>query len=261
MQLLKQVLILLVVIYVALCVALAVLQEKLIFPLAGAALQHERDIVLLKRSDLGKLGGQLAFSVKNADKPVALLLFPGNGEDPTWSADWYAQSFPEFAIYALHYRGHGKSDGPIDVDGIHLDALQMYAHAKTKHKEMIVLGRSLGTGPATRLARAIQADGLVKRLALVTPYDSIANVAQRRFKIFPVALLLRHNFEPINDAPSIKVPTVLVGKTQDWTIPISHAKALHQAFATNVAQFIEMPGDHNDIGLRELTPLLQAHSN
>jgi len=104
--------------------------------------------------------------------------------------------------------------------------------ASAEHSKIVVMGRSLGSGVAVRLA----ATRPVQRLVLVTPYDSIVNVAKRQFPFMPVGLLLLDRYESWRDAPSIQVPTLIVAAANDRVIPRESTAALFRAFAPGVAR-------------------------
>ena len=56
------------------------------------------------------------------------------------------------------------------------DALALYDHVKKHHSNIVVIGRSLGTGVATYLASKRP----LASLGLVNPYDSITHIASDR---------------------------------------------------------------------------------
>ena len=58
---------------------------------------------------------------------------------------------------------------------------------------------------------------------MITPFDSIVNVGQRRYPIFPVRQLSRHPFDTLAEAPKISAPTLFVLAENDTTVPQRHA--------------------------------------
>lgn len=189
-------------------------------------------------------GAALNVSVHQQAGDDALIYFGGNAEDVSQSLADYAAAFPDHAIYMLHYRGYGGSTGTASEESLHADALALYERVRQRHSRITVIGRSLGSGVAIHLA----ARQPVERLLLVTPYDSILNVAQARFPAMPVRLLLKDKFESWRDAPQITVPTLLLVAGNDDIIPSTHAAALLAAFRPGVARLETLPDtDHNSI--------------
>ena len=86
------------------------------------------------------------------------------------------------------------------------------------------------------------------RLVLVTPYDSLQDLAAAQFPFFPVRWLLTDKYESGRYAPLVTAPTTIVAAERDEVIPRSSTDRLHARFALGVAKFIVLPGTgHNTI--------------
>jgi pimeloyl-ACP methyl ester carboxylesterase len=109
-----------------------------------------------------------------------------------------------------------------------------------------VIGRSLGSAVATRLA----ATKPVRRLVLVTPFDSILALAGRLFPFLPVRLLLADRFETVADAPRVAVPTLVITAGRDEVVPGDHTRRLIEAFRPGIVTEQAFPAaGHNDVSL------------
>jgi len=118
------------------------------------------------------------------------------------------------------------------------------SRSQREHPTVSVIGRSLGSGVAARLA----SEQPVARLALVTPYDSIENVAAEQFPWLPVHWLLQDRFDSAAVAARIKVPTTLIGAERDTLIRPERTRQLAAAFSPGVARSVWIAGaDHNNI--------------
>ncbi len=113
--------------------------------------------------------------------PAALLYFGGNAEDVGASIGLFARRLPNHSLYFVNYRGYGGSTGRPSEDALVRDAVALYDHVRATHSEVSVVGRSLGSGVAVQLASGRD----VSRLALVTPFDSLVNVARPTSSGFP----------------------------------------------------------------------------
>ena len=91
----------------------------------------------------------------------------------------------------MDYRGYGFSTGVSTEATLYRDALKLYDSVKSKHTRISLGGRSLGTAVATYVAAYRE----VSKLALITPFDSIVNVAQGKYPVYPVHLLLHDTFD------------------------------------------------------------------
>ncbi len=180
--------------------------------------------------------------------PRALIYFGGNAEDVSLTRAELAALLPDTALYLLHYRGYGGSEGRPSEAALRADARALYAHVAERHSAVTVVGRSLGTGPAVHLA----ATRPVQRLVLLVPFDSLLAVARGAMPWLPVDLLLLDRWDAAAEAPRVQVPTTIVAAAFDQVVPSRHAEALHRAFQPGVAELILVSDlDHN-------TPILDS---
>jgi len=185
----------------------------------------------------------------------AIIYFGGNAEDVAWTLPDLSAQFPDHALFLMHYRGYGGSSGSPAEAALVTDARALFDEVHRQHPEVVVIGRSLGSGVAVQLA----AQRPVQRLVLVTPFDSLRAVAQRHYPWVPVGWLLRDRFESDLLAPSLRLPTRLIVAGRDEVIDPSHARRLFEAFSPGLARLEEIPqAGHNDISLHPAyTGLLQ----
>ncbi len=122
--------------------------------------------------------------------------------------------------------------------------------------DITVVGRSLGSGVATRLA----SERPVSRLVLVTPYNSLQELAAGQFRFFPVRWLLKDKFESWRYAPRITAPTLILAAGNDEVIPRASTEALFHHFSPGIATLKVIKGvGHNSISSSpEYLPLLRG---
>ena len=144
----------------------------------------------------------------------------------------------------MDYRGYGGSTGEPTEKGLYSDALKLYDTIKGKHNRISIGGRSLGSGIATYVA----AHREVSKLALITPFDSIVNVAQGRYPIYPVSFLLHDKYDSVSRTKEIKAKTFIVLAQKDSVILRERTQQLIDAFDPSQLEvtIIEDRG-HNDI--------------
>lgn len=177
-------------------------------------------------------GESINVIVLNEGHENAILYFGGNAESMAQSSDYIAGQFPKFTVYLMDYRGYGSSTGIATEKNIYLDALTLYDTVKPRHKAISIGGRSLGSGVATYVA----AHRTVSKLALITPYDSIVNVAQDRYPFYPVALLLDDKYDSLHRVAKIKAKTFIVLAQNDRVIPRERTQELIDAFSAEQLQ-------------------------
>ncbi|WP_219060743.1 alpha/beta hydrolase [Pseudomonas sp. UMAB-08] len=227
------------VLYVLACVLLLVFQRSLIYFPQPRSMSSPSTVLELSQPD-----AKVLVSVWPRASPNALIYFGGNAEDVSQNLLPFSQAFPDQALYLLHYRSFGGSTGSPSEESINRDALALFDKVHAVHPHVAIVGRSLGTGVAIRLASERPAS----RLILITPYNSLVQLAQSRMPLFPVKWVMRDTFESWRYAPLITVPTLLIAAGQDEIIPRASTEQLHTHFAKGVATLQVIPGkDHNSI--------------
>ena len=92
--------------YVGVCILAFAVQRSLIYFPQPSSLGDRDTLVVVPVADV-----QVVASVRPRPGPKAVVYFGGNGEDVTLSIAGLAASFPQHALYLLHYRGYGRSGG------------------------------------------------------------------------------------------------------------------------------------------------------
>jgi pimeloyl-ACP methyl ester carboxylesterase len=228
-----------VAIYLCACLALFLFQRSLIYyPVRTASIQAPQ-------VETFALPGAM---VKVSERPhvgnKAIIYFGGNAEDVSTSLPQLAQAFPDHAIYLLHYRGYAGSSGKPTERDLVADALALFDRVAAVRPDVVLIGRSLGTGIAVQVASQRKVDKLV----LVTPYDSIEAIAARKFRWFPVRWLLRDRYRSGRYAARITAPTLMLAAGHDEVIPGWSTRLLLSRFAPGVATMRVIDGvGHNTI--------------
>lgn len=172
-----------------------------------------------------------------------VLYFGGNAEEVSWMIEEAKEKTPGVGWLLTSYRGYGASEGAPSEKAIFADALRWYDHvAKTQRPSRVVaFGRSLGSGPAVYLASQRELASVI----LVSPYDSLVQVAKRYYPVLPVGVMLRHRFDSVSRAPAIRAPLLCLVATHDEVIPPAHSKRLFDAWGGR-RQWVDIVGaGHN----------------
>ncbi|WP_229208144.1 alpha/beta hydrolase [Duganella sp. Root198D2] len=194
-------------------------------------------------------GARVGVTLREQPGPGAVIYFGGNAEAVGYSLPELQAAFPGQTLYLMHYRGYGATPGEPTEAGLFADAQALYEHVRALHPQVTVVGRSLGSGIATRLASVKTVD----RLVLLAPYDSMAGAASHHFPWLPVRLLLRDRYESVSYAAKVNAPTTIFAAERDEVIPRASSEALYRSFRPGLATFHVVSGvGHNDISLRSL---------
>jgi uncharacterized protein len=189
-------------------------------------------------------GESIKVIVLNRGHENAILYFGGNAESMASSSDYIAQQFPHFTVYLMDYRGYGASSGEPMEKGLYSDALKLYDTIETKHDRISIGGRSLGSGIATYVAAYRE----VSKLALITPFDSIVNVASGMYPVYPVSLLIEDTYDSVSRVKMIKAKTFIVIAEYDKVIKRVRTQKLIDAFDPDQLEVMIIKNrGHNDI--------------
>jgi pimeloyl-ACP methyl ester carboxylesterase len=158
-----------------------------------------------------------------------LIFFHGNAEDAGYSepmVDYMCHSMNAHAFIA-EYPSYGvyRTDAPCE-EVIFADSLAIYTFAtavmKFEPEDIILIGRSLGSGPATYLASQRK----VKTLALFSPYKSIRAVAIDHVPL--LGWMLQERFNNLNNIKKVEVPCFILHGQKDTVIEWNHGRTLHE---------------------------------
>lgn len=175
---------------------------------------------------------------------MTLVYFGGNAEDVLYTAE-NAGRFSARRMLVTNYRGYGSTPGRPSEAALCKDALTIYDYAVKQtgiSADSVVVGRSLGSGVAVYVA----ANRPVRGAVLITPYESMAAVAQAQYPYCPVQYLLKHKFASDQLAGKIMAPALIVAGERDTVIPSIHAQRLFETWAGPKSMRILEAG-HNDI--------------
>jgi len=224
--------------YLGLCGLLYARQRRLLYAAPPANGEGMVRTVPLRRR-----GPRVRVSVRGMRGPTAIVYYGGNAEDVTRNLPLFERAFPRHALYLLHYRGYGGSGGEPSEAALYRDALALFDHARRRHARVVLVGRSLGSGLAVRVASVRRA----ARLVLVTPYDSIVSIAAGQYPWAPVSLLLRDRYDSYLYAPRVRTPTRIILAESDELIPRANSEQLLRRFAPGVARASVLPGTHSSV--------------
>ena len=182
------------------------------------------------------------------ESPSVLLWFHGNAGNLADRLDHLRiLSLLGVNVFAIDYRGYGKSEGAPNEEGIYRDADAAYRFL-TGEKEfdpdrIVVYGISLGSAVAVDLAARKPCGGLI----LSAPFTSAREMVRRMFRIPFIQYFPRTRFDNLAKIRRVGVPVLIMHGTQDEVVPFEMGKRLFEA-ANEPKRFFPVEGaGHNDI--------------
>ena len=228
-----------VIAYLAIIALLYLMQRSLLFYPVPARDDIPRESITLKNKSLSLHGWIL-----NKGQKKALIYFGGNSEDITDNIVQLEGLFKNHTIYLINYRGYGKNRGKPTQQGLFSDAIAIYDQIGGQHSSVSLMGRSLGSGVAVYLTSKRN----IEQLFLLTPYDSIAELAQTHYPYFPVRYLVKDRFDSVVLAKKIKIPTLIVTAELDQVVPVKHALRLRDHLTeASVTYHLIAGAEHNNV--------------
>ena len=224
------------ILYISTCAVLFLTQRSLLYFPTSASIDAAPTVLI--ESD----GETLRVLTRPADSPNAVIFFGGNADDVSNYLGSFAASVPEQNLFLVNYRGYSGSTGTPSEAALFTDAVAVYDHVHAKFPHVTVIGRSLGSGVAVYLASVRKVDKLI----LITPYDSIENVAKKHFPIFPIGLLLKDKFDSASRVKDLTAKTLILIAENDKTIPRENADLLVQQFPSDKVVVKTLAGTNHD---------------
>jgi hypothetical protein len=192
-------------------------------------------------------------AIQPSDK--VLLMFHGNGyvleqaAAPAGEVMFLHHLGPNLLL--VDYRGYGSSSpGTPNETRVYEDARAVLGCALNQRHlrihNVILMGRSIGTGPATQLALEHPDVG---GLILESPFTSVPEAAKAIWylRAFPLAPFIHNRFDNLSKIGAVHVPVFITVGTEDTLTPPQMAGALFQQANQPKQLYLVPKADHNDI--------------
>jgi hypothetical protein len=240
---------LLLIFYVIICILLYFFQERLIFFPKILSKEYRFSFpqpfeeLAIKTTD-GKLLNGLLFPAEQL-KGLVFYLHGNAGALDAWGEVAKRYTDLGYDVFMLDYRGFGKSEGTIKNQTQFFDDIQAaYHQMKNRYKEdsIVILGYSIGTGPAAYLASVNHP----KMLVLQAPYFSLADMMRHYYRVIPT-FLLKYKFKTNEYIKSCKMPVVIFHGDQDEVIYYGSSLKLKTAMKNSDTLITLYGQGHNGI--------------
>ncbi len=149
--------------------------------------------------------------VENKKNAPLVLYFSGNANNVLEFLDHIAPEIKEYNFVGFNYPGYANSQGEPCEKCIYKYALEIF----DKYKPEYLIGRSLGSAVASYVA----ANRNIRGMLLITPIDSIVNIAKKKYPFFPVSFLLKYKFEAYKYLRRVLAPVSVLLVKNDETVP------------------------------------------
>jgi pimeloyl-ACP methyl ester carboxylesterase len=159
----------------------------------------------------------------------------------------------EYPTYGV-YKGRELSEGAIRQDGEHLYEF-VTKQMGLSSDQIIIFGRSMGSGAASSLASSQKVGGLI----LFSAYKSVKEAAKSLVGGF-LAAFVKERFRNIDAIEKVTCPVQFIHGQKDKVIPYTHTVALHRKCKSTYKRLLTPSNmTHNDFRLDEdlVDPVIQ----
>lgn len=211
---------------------------------SGADLGRPFEDVYFETRDSVRLNGWFfPIDANSSRSHLVILLLHGNAGNISHRLD-YCRAWLELGVnvFLFDYRGYGLSQGRPGEEGTYLDAQAAYQWLRQRgfsQSNIIALGKSLGGGIASELARRETLGGLV----LQNTFTSITDLGTELFPWLPVRWMNSIKYNTLGKLPQVKTPVLVAHSRDDEVIGFHHGER-NFAAANEPKMFLEILGSH-----------------
>jgi len=238
----------LVLIYVIMNVFVHFVSDGMMFPYNQTS--YDKNLINLK---FIKTNGGLNIATKYwkaENEKYLIIYFHGNYLD-LGHLDESAKNFNDqgYSVLAMDYRGYGLSQGTATENNAYNDSQMLYDEALDlgyKEDQLLILGRSIGTGVATELAL----NNKSKALILVSPFTSAYRVMTN------IALTPFDKFNNLSKMSDMQTPLFILHGSDDKIIKPWHSEKLYNQHRGAKKRHLITGVDHNNIWAHDLAKMM-----
>ena len=240
----------LVLLYVFMGLYIYVFQYKLLYHPETYSLQQaqatalENDLALWPTQDSDYLGALSETKPPSARGTV--LFFHGNAGSAL-DRTYFSETLNAlgYRMILVEYPGYGARTGSLGETALVASGCETVSQAHRQFGAPIfLLAESLGCGVASAVAR--DTGDLIEGLLLITPWDTLPNLAQKKDPMVPTRQLVKDQSHSINNLQQIDRPIGLLIAGQDQVIPCEHAQNLAKHLKANHHVWTFPEATHND---------------
>ena len=220
--------------YIATCAYLYFQQEDILFhpTKLSSDFQYDFDIDFEEKVIVGEDGTKINGVLFKANNPKGLVFYLHGNAGAITTCVNAAKTYTNinYDCFVLDYRGFGKSEGEIISQNQFYSDVEIAYDSLCKYYEeqnIIIVGYSIGTGPAAMLASKSDA----KHLILLAPYFSMLDMMNNQYP-FILDFLLEYKLKTFEFIPKVKFPISIFHGDADEIIYYGSSVKLREHFSS-----------------------------
>lgn len=246
LHLIKRTLLIFLLVYFGLGVVLFVFQAKYIYYPDKIDFQ---DCPSFKNADKISFGSSRGYLTKRSSEKVVIFYHGNAGRacDRDYLDSFFAEQ--NYSTFFVEYSGYGEKANNPSMSKLLKNVDDTIDFLKTQNfKDIVVIGESIGVGPATY--HASRSD--INKLILITAFNNLSSVALSHYPVYPMHLLLLNNFTPDTWLNHYKGSVSVILADNDEVIPNKLGKKLYENIPSDLKKiYIVKNAGHNTIYEKE----------
>ncbi len=179
--------------------------------------------------------------------PEEIIIFYHGNAGRACDREYIDSFFAEqnYSTYFVEYSGYAEKGTVPSMPKLLKNVDDTIDFLKTQqYKKIIVVGESVGVGPAAYHAYRAHIDNLV----LITAYNNLASVTFSHYPVYPMRLLLRDNFTPDMWLSTYEGRVSIILAENDEVIPTKFGQRLYEEIPSPLKKMYRVQdAGHNTI--------------
>lgn len=185
------------------------------------------------------------------EKRTRAIVFHGNA-GMALNRSYYAELLLGFEVsgpwevYIFEYPGYGPRASTPSEEAFTAAAVDAVDELLAQNPDpMLIIGESIGSGVASELVH--RRPEAVSALLLITPFDSMVNLARHHMPFLPVGLLLRDRYNNREALLDFDKPLIVVTAGKDTIVPAQLAEPLIEQHTGPILHKVQPDAGHNSL--------------
>jgi hypothetical protein len=174
-----------------------------------------------------------------------IVVFHGNAGNAL-DRNYYARALNRlgYRVILAEYPAYGSRPGKTSEKEFTEDAIASIRLAlKEFGRPLYILGESLGCGVVCGVVA--KSNTTIDGVALITPWDSLSNLARSKYWFLPVRWMLKDSYDNVTNLSNYHGPVAVIMAGQDKIIPNRFTRRLYEALQEPKRLWIFPKAGHN----------------
>ena len=239
-----------IVVMLALKMLVVLLEPRLtFFPIRGLETDPDKMGIPVKEIPIQTSDEETIHTwlLEHSEPRADVLFFHGNGGNLSLWQDFLINLHRHsFTVFALDYRGYGKSTGSPTEEGLYQDAEAFLRHYWNKvhqpNRKVIYWGRSLGGTITAYVTTIRKPDAVILEASFPSKYSLLDHYPVLKI----LGMLSEFKFPTADFLDGISRPVLVIHGEQDKVVPLKQGQRLYDRLETE-KYFHTIPAGHNNL--------------